>query len=331
MESSKKNILLLVAVQLLVVACAGTAKDAYGKKGGNEMENPLDYYSTQGFFSDPGKYGKELKQLPDDMAELCGVVQGLLVHVYWASQYGFHPDEKRKQETNLRTMKDKLERIKELDPKPFSKKRAANKKLVSTCRDFTLVLTSILRAKGIPARARCGFGRYFTPGLNEDHWVCEYWNSDQSRWILVDSQLDYHQKQVLNIRFDPCDVPRDMFIVGGKAWNRCRKDGDSPDNYGIFHLKGTMFIVGDLVRDVAALNKAELEPWDGWGMMLTEEKDLTDDDYELLDKLADLTMNEDIEYSRIREIYAREERIRVPGAIKVFTEAGVVEVDLGMK
>src|SRR5258708_26570766 len=31
----------------------------------------------------------------------------------------------------------------------------------------------MLRAKGIAARVRCGFGSYFNPGYFEDHVVCE--------------------------------------------------------------------------------------------------------------------------------------------------------------
>ena len=54
-------------------------------------------------------------------------------------------------------------------------------------RDFTV---AFLRAAGVPARARCGFGAYFRPGWFEDHWVVEYWNATAARWQLVDAQLD---------------------------------------------------------------------------------------------------------------------------------------------
>jgi hypothetical protein len=30
---------------------------------------------------------------------------------------------------------------------------------------------ALLRAAGVPARARCGFGAYFRPGWLEDHWI----------------------------------------------------------------------------------------------------------------------------------------------------------------
>ena len=60
-----------------------------------------------------------------------------------------------------------------------------NKKTFGTCRDYALLMTSILRYRGIPARARAGFGKYFTKGRYEDHWVCEYWLTDEDRWVMI--------------------------------------------------------------------------------------------------------------------------------------------------
>jgi len=50
----------------------------------------------------------------------------------------------------------------------------------------------VLRAAGVPARARCGFGGYFRPGWFEDHWVAEYWNTDEhgAHWIAGNLRLD---------------------------------------------------------------------------------------------------------------------------------------------
>jgi transglutaminase-like putative cysteine protease len=49
------------------------------------------------------------------------------------------------------------------------------------CNSYALMLVSMLRANGVPARSRCGFGAYFNPPKFEDHWVCEYWNADRRR------------------------------------------------------------------------------------------------------------------------------------------------------
>lgn len=76
------------------------------------------------------------------------------------------------------------------------------------------------------------------PDHFEDHWVVEYWNRDQNRWVLVDAQLDELQRHVLKIDFDVLDVPRDQFIVGGAAWQMCRSGEQDADKFGIFDMHG---------------------------------------------------------------------------------------------
>ncbi len=71
------------------------------------------------------------------------------------------------------------------------------------------------------------------------------------------TQLDAFQCAELKIAFDPLDVPRDQFIVGGQAWKLCRSGQADPDQFGIFDMHGLWFVRGDFLRDVAALNKTE--------------------------------------------------------------------------
>jgi hypothetical protein len=68
----------------------------------------------------------------------------------------------------LRPVAQKLARIVDLDPRPLTEARPPGKRLVGNCRDFSVMLTAILRRQGVPARARCGFGRYFIPSGQAD-------------------------------------------------------------------------------------------------------------------------------------------------------------------
>jgi hypothetical protein len=181
------------------------------------VSDPLTYYAEPGLMTTPGPHGDYLDDLPRDIAALCQVVQGILVHVYWAEQYGLAKEDIRRDEVQLRSFADRLERIIELDALPLTATREPGRREVGNCRDYSLLLTAILRHQGTPARARCGFGRYFLPDHYEDHWVCEYWNVGQQRWVLVDAQLDALQREALHIAFDPLDVPREQFVVGGRA------------------------------------------------------------------------------------------------------------------
>ena len=102
------------------------------------------------------------------------MVQGLLIHIFWAERYGVKLSEERQREVQIRSVARKLARIKELADWPLIVPRPPEKKLVGNCRDFSVMLCAILRHQGVPARARCGFGTYFIPDHYEDHWICEY-------------------------------------------------------------------------------------------------------------------------------------------------------------
>jgi hypothetical protein len=201
---------------------------------------------------------------------------------------------------------------------------------VGNCRDFSVMLTTILRHQGVPARARCGFGRYFLPDHYEDHWVAEYWNADEGRWILVDAQMDALQREALDLSFDPLDVPRDQFITGGRAWQMARAGEADPETFGIHDMHGLWFIRGNLARDVAALNKVELLPWDVWGLAYVEGGDeaLSAGDLAALDEMAGLSGGDVPNFERLREQYETDSRWRVPPTIRSFTPDGPIEVAL---
>src|SRR5512137_1637050 len=171
--------------------------------------NLLGYYAQPGVITDPHEQAHWLHDLPTDIPSLVKIVQGVMVHIFWAERYGLQLSAERKQEVNLRFIPKILAHINELDPQPLTAARDLDRKFVGNCRDHTTLLCAILRQQGVPARGRCGFGAYFNPGTYEDHWVCEYWNADQRRWIMVDAQLDQLQCDALQITFDPLDVPHD--------------------------------------------------------------------------------------------------------------------------
>src|SRR5258708_20109835 len=94
----------------------------------------------------------------------------------------------------------------------------------------------MLRAQGVAARARCGFGAYFQQGMFIDHWVTEYWNEAGKRWVLVDPQIDTPQRELFKVTFDPLDVPRDQFLVPGAAWQLCPTAKPDPPSSATPHF-----------------------------------------------------------------------------------------------
>lgn len=268
--------------------------------------DPQVYYAHPGPMTNPQSYASLFDGLPTDIGALCKDVQGVMLHIFWAGRYGVTLSEARQAEVQLRPVAPKLQRMLELDARPLTEPRPHDRKLVGNCRDFALLTTAVLRHKGVPARARCGFGTYFMPDHYEDHWVTEVWRADEERWVLFDAQLDALMCETLKLDFDPLDVPRDRFIVAGKAWQLCRSGQANPDDFGIFDMHGLWFVQGNLIRDFLAFNKVEILPWDhGWGYLgVTPEGMSEEEAFALMDRVAALTLSDDTAFPEIRELFA---------------------------
>jgi hypothetical protein len=252
---------------------------------------------------------------PRDLAALVRIVQGLLLHEHAAPAYGVTLSDERRSESHIRPVERMLDHLFTHDSQPLSVARSVDERLIGVCRHFTVLLVAMLRAQGIPARARCGFGSYFNPGHFYDHWVCEYWNTAQARWIRVDAQIDDVQRAVLKVDFDVLDVPHDRFVIAGDAWTQCRASEVDPLKFGIFDMRGLWFIAGNLVRDVAALNNMEMLPWDVWGFMPSPEEPIQNGQLAFFDQLATLTRAPDAVFSELRKLYEGDDRLRVPATV----------------
>ncbi len=281
-----------------------------------------DYYRSQSLITDPEEYAPLYEHIPDDVSEIVDMIQGLFLHIFWVQKYGVTLNEAQYKHVQSRKVSSILAVIESLDKSPLSQQRPYEKRFIGNCRDHSVFLCSILRSKGIPARARCGFGTYFIPGHYEDHWMCEYWNSNENRWVSVDPQLDRLQKEALSISFDPLDMPKGQFITGCEAWKLCRSGAADPDSFGIMDMKGLDFVLGDFIRDIASLNKVELLPWDCWGFMLKGVNALSAKEYTLLDKAAELMLEGN---ERIYDIYASSPGLKAAGAIKSYVQGDATE------
>src|SRR4051812_28863345 len=177
----------------------------------------LEFYRRQNAITDPGR---PLPGLPADPGTLARIVGGVLVHRDWA------PHAVRREDADLRFVSAMLDRLGSLD------ERASERRLAVTCRDFTVLLVALLRAAGVPARARAGVAGYFTDGFFDDHWVVETWAAGRG-WHLVDAQVASGEPGAYGTGdLDPLDVPRDAFLVGGQAWTECRSGVRDPRTVG---------------------------------------------------------------------------------------------------
>ena len=305
------------------------------------------YYSQPGEVTNLERHADFTQWLAPDPGAIYQVVQGLIVHDLWVTQYGetYITDHEYPQKTAY--MADLLDKALELDPSNLAIPRHPRSRVIACCREFATLMCALLRAKGIPARSRCGFAVYFGWSHQyEDHWICEYWNGE--RWVMADPQLDPFQQSFLAawsldpVRSDPTNRqkimqfnPRDLkpgeFISAGQAWKLCREGQETPANFGIScpirpewgidSLHGLWFVRGQLLRDFASLNKVETVPylvrickgldWQPWRLVGAKDHELTESDLLLLDEIAELTTDIDAHFDAIRAAYISHQDLNV--------------------
>ncbi|MDP3242812.1 MAG: transglutaminase-like domain-containing protein [Reyranella sp.] len=268
-------------------------------------------FSTPVGLSDAGLWALQFAALPDDVAGLAKVLQGLLIHEHMPDVYGVRLTERQRGEPHVRGAEEVLERIAVHDSRPLWQARPPAERFAGCCRHYALLHVAMLRSKGIAARARCGFGAYFTKDRFIDHWVAEVFDAARRRWILVDAQIDDRQRTLFRIDFDTLDVPRDRFLVAGDAWRLCRDGQADPQCFGVLDMAGLWFIASNVIRDVAALNNREMLPWDVWGGMTLVDSEI---DPAFIDRLARLTRKPDEHLDDLRAVYD-DPRIAVPPTV----------------
>jgi hypothetical protein len=159
--------------------------------------------------------------------------------------------------------------------------------------------------------------RLFQPGLLRRSLGRRVLDAAEQRWVLVDPQFDDVWRERLQIQHNILDVPREQFLVAADAWNLSRRDAADPARFGAFfaNLYGLWFVAGNLVRDVAALNKMESLPWDVWGRQPQPHAELSEAQRKYFDELAALSQEPDATFDELQKLYAMDELVRVPETV----------------
>jgi hypothetical protein len=242
-----------------------------------------------------------LEPIARDPVEICLPVHALVIQPGEAEPLGL-PRE-RLAENQLRPAASIIQALLELAPAPLTQEREPKRRVVGTCRHFAVLSCALLRYRAIPARVRCGFATYFQPGKGLDHWITEYWDQESSHWVRIDSEV--LTQEVLS---SPEDLRPGEFLSGGEAWTAYRAGDIDASQFGVYGSEnwGPAEIRGNAVKDLAALNKVEMLPWDEWGRMEEAYKGETGPAYDvLLDELAEVCASDDPE--AIASLYGRDE------------------------
>jgi hypothetical protein len=267
---------------------------------------PVIDYATPGPFTDVDAIpSAALGSLAGGPVDICRPVHQLVIQPSDAKALDL-PDH-RYEENQIRPVEELLRRLLAIDPAPLTTPRTPERRVVGTCRHFAVISCALLRRAGFEARVRCGFATYFQSGQALDHWITEYWSEEPPRWVRIDSEI-----LGTSLLQSPHDLTPSEFLTGGEAWQAFRRGSVDPDSFGVFGTDnwGAAEIRGNAVKDLAALNKVEVLPWDEWGRMTEAYEGKTGPDYDgLLDELADVCAEDDP--SSIAALYSHED-LQVP-------------------
>jgi hypothetical protein len=284
--------------------------------------NILDYYVTHGTMTDPQEQKYFYLGLGKDLSNIKKLIYNITIHFQYIRECGGKDVIGRINEIYIRKTSDRLKTLHELGVTSLSAEHSFLQKTICTCRDFALLLCSMLRHAGIPSRVRYGFAQYldWDPSFFFDHTIVEYWDKASNSWKLAERHLTKEVEKRFNITFDTNDVPREKFISAAEAWLNCQSGKADAKSFGTGYTKrrsGLWYIRNKLIQDLAALNKMEMQPSDLWGYMIDGKirAILSPDETEVMNRLAVDLLDPDENFHSLQNTYLNNPGLKVENQV----------------
>lgn len=284
----------------------------------------LDHYLQFSQYTYPGLYAAKLKkELPSDIEEIGLLVRNQLTHrkvlengrlgVDIPEVYGDMtkvPWYRQPEDDIFVTAASMLAELYRRDKKGFHHGRAEADRIILTCRYVSVLVASILKTKGIPTRVRSGFAPYFNlfGGKAADHWINEYWDQKQGRWVAID--IDGSLEAYLE--FDPYDLPTDTFVYSADAWLNVREGKEDGNRYwNAADHTGLMVIAWELFYDYHCLMNSEIIYVHVPEFIYEQFDRLTENDLKDIDELAKLMQKPDDNFDKLKDTWEKETKYRI--------------------
>lgn len=295
---------------LILMMAVFTAQNVTAARMNQEIESSdtmlLDFYRQYSEFTDPGAYKYLYAGLPDALPELCRLIKSQFIHPY-AELPAIReqiPRQRWNEMFNFTNVQEILKGLLLHDSTGLVINRAPADRLILGCRTYALLLASILKYRGIPARLRYGHADYIIPDFHTSHTICEIWNEKQSRWMLVDPT------------FAMVDFSPDKFDFSHHLWLEFQNQEIDPNQYGIpGRYTGLVSILGKISPDLASILGTEYPIFHYapvLGYALENNNTLTYEQTELLNKLCKLmqSLNPN-NLKKLQKIYQNSPEIRI--------------------
>jgi len=285
----------------------------------------LDHYLQFGLFTNPGCYKDILiNSLPNKIEKIGLLVRKQIIHRVTLKngntgsnkdmRYGDMtkvPWYRQCEDDNLPSATAMLAELYRRDNRGFVMDRAEKDRLVVTCRFVSILVASILKSKGIPTRVRSGFASYFEGFGNKsvDHWINQYWDKNKNRWITIDVDGSLE----LYLKFNPYDIPDDVFDFSPDAWLNVRLgkiDGKHFWNAGGYD--GLVVVAWELFYDFHSLMNSEIIYLHAPEMIKLSNFDkLSEKELKEIDNLALLMQKPDENFDRLQKIWKANRAFRL--------------------
>ncbi len=280
-----------------------TAGIIYQDMSGPSIYEPVNFYANQSQISNPGRYSALFDTLPTNIIDLCTLLHTLLLPTRYAEELGVDLSRIRTNETLIRTVESKLDRLLAFNSNPLTITREPNNRLVANSRDFSLLLISVLRHYHIPARLRCGFAACIEPGAYTKHWIAEVWGEQEQQWQKVDCINQNAAFPTLSVKMNYLNLPDTAFLPPGLAWIRINSTGINSKKFQDGKLRGKNIVKNALVQDFLCLNRIEPLPNDHFKIANTKMQQLKGSEKQLLDKIAKVTTGESRDFLLMRAVF----------------------------
>ena len=268
----------------------------------------IAWYQHYGPYTDPGAYVIAFADLPEDLGALCTRIKAQLIHpVADLPQYQHRlPKGRENEDPNYPTVNALLAGLYARDPRGLVADRPPEHRLVVSCRYHALLLAAILKHRGIPVRIRYGFASYLAPlapGRHIYHVICEVWNPDEQRWMLVDPDRNM------------VDFPRTQFAFAWEVWQQYCRDDLNPAFYGVADWWGAHPILDVLCHDMAAVLGHEHVYWEHPPVSSNPQMNvaqLPDEQLEVLNHLAVLLKTPELNHQELQVLYDTHQFLQFP-------------------
>lgn len=288
-------------------------------------EKILDHYRQVSTYTYEGPYEEYYQSLPDDIAELGQLICSQVIHRVTLKQGNtganknlIYGDMTRYPWYRLRCEDDILmtavamtAELFRLDNKGFHLHRKVENKIVVTCRYVSVLMSAILKAKGISCRSRAGFAPYFDDTKSLDHWINQYWNERENRWVTFDADAFFSEEELGYSQFD---IPYNEFDWAANTWLNIRNgkvDGKRyvfADGLGTNSLKA---VIRAIFYDFHALMNNEISYRFQPCYIDDKFEALTEEEFREIDELAQLMLEPDKNFDRLSSIWNSNRKYRI--------------------